>query len=70
MKQYGKKEVIFGTKPVEILIPYIKTLTKRGDLIIEPFGGSGGHNMNAMQKETTAGNGPDIKFAKLLECMV
>ena len=33
--------VIFGTKPVEILIPYIKTLTKRGDLIIEPFGGSG-----------------------------
>ena len=33
--------VIFGTKPVEILIPYIKVLTKRGDLIIEPFGGSG-----------------------------
>jgi len=33
--------VIFGTKPLEILIPYIKVLTKRGDLIIEPFGGSG-----------------------------
>lgn len=33
--------VIFGTKPVEILIPYIKVLTKRGDLIIETFGGSG-----------------------------
>jgi DNA modification methylase len=33
--------VIFGTKPVEILIPYIKVLTKRGDIIIEPFGGSG-----------------------------
>lgn len=33
--------VIFGTKPIEILIPYIKVLTKRGDLIIEPFGGSG-----------------------------
>lgn len=33
--------VIFGTKPVEILIPYIKVLTKRGDLIVEPFGGSG-----------------------------
>lgn len=33
--------IIFGTKPVEILIPYIKVLTKRGDLIIEPFGGSG-----------------------------
>ncbi len=33
--------IIFGTKPVEILIPYIKVLTKRGDLIIEPYGGSG-----------------------------
>ncbi len=33
--------IIFGTKPVEILIPYIKFLTKRDDLIIEPFGGSG-----------------------------
>jgi len=33
--------VIFGTKPIEILIPYIKVLTRRGDLIVEPFGGSG-----------------------------
>lgn len=33
--------VVFGTKPTEILIPYIKVLTKRGDLIVEPFGGSG-----------------------------
>lgn len=33
--------IIFGTKPVEILIPYIKVLTERDDLIIEPFGGSG-----------------------------
>jgi len=33
--------IIFGTKPVEILIPYIKVLTKRNNLIIEPFGGSG-----------------------------
>lgn len=33
--------IIFGTKPLEILIPYIKVLTKRGELIIEPFGGSG-----------------------------
>jgi len=33
--------IIFGVKPVEILIPYIKVLTKRGDLIIETFGGSG-----------------------------
>ncbi len=33
--------VVFGTKPTEILIPYIKVLTRRGDLIVEPFGGSG-----------------------------
>ena len=33
--------IIFGTKPLEILIPYIKVLTKRNDLIVEPFGGSG-----------------------------
>lgn len=33
--------IIFGTKPVEILIPYIKVLTKRGDLVLEPFSGSG-----------------------------
>ncbi|MBU1043877.1 MAG: ParB N-terminal domain-containing protein [Candidatus Omnitrophica bacterium] len=33
--------IIFGCKPIEILIPYIKVLTKRDDLIIEPFGGSG-----------------------------
>jgi len=33
--------IIFGTKPIEILIPYIKVLTKRDDLIVEPFGGSG-----------------------------
>lgn len=33
--------IIFGTKPVEILIPYIKVLTKRDDLVVEPFGGSG-----------------------------
>lgn len=35
------QSVIFGTKPIEILIPYIKVLTKRNDLIVEPFGGSG-----------------------------
>lgn len=33
--------VIFGTKPIEILIPYIKVLTKRGDMVVEPFCGSG-----------------------------
>ncbi len=33
--------IIFGTKPIEILIPYIKVLTERGDIVVEPFGGSG-----------------------------
>lgn len=33
--------VVFGIKPLEILIPYIKVLTKRGDLVVEPFCGSG-----------------------------
>ncbi|MBI4080267.1 MAG: DNA modification methylase [Candidatus Levybacteria bacterium] len=33
--------IIFGTKPLEILIPYLKVLTKREDLVVEPFGGSG-----------------------------
>lgn len=33
--------VIFGIKPLEILIPYIKVLTKRDDLVVEPFCGSG-----------------------------
>lgn len=33
--------VIFGTKPIEILIPYIKVLTKRDELVVEPFCGSG-----------------------------
>ncbi len=39
-KQSGQG-IIFGTKPIEILIPYIKVLTKRDDLVLEPFGGSG-----------------------------
>ncbi|MDE1924934.1 MAG: DNA modification methylase [Patescibacteria group bacterium] len=33
--------IIFGTKPIELLIPYIKVLTNRGDIVLEPFGGSG-----------------------------
>ena len=33
--------IIFGVKPVEIIIPYLKVLTKRNDLIVEPFCGSG-----------------------------
>jgi DNA modification methylase len=35
------QSIVFGTKSLELLIPYMKVLTKRGDLIIEPFGGSG-----------------------------
>lgn len=40
-KKNSGQSIIFGTKPLEILIPYIKVLTKRGDLIVEPFCGSG-----------------------------
>lgn len=40
-KKSSGQEIIFGTKPVELLIPYLKVLTKRNDLILEPFGGSG-----------------------------
>ncbi|MFA5030373.1 MAG: DNA methyltransferase [Patescibacteria group bacterium] len=39
--KYSGQNIVFGTKPISILIPFIKVLTKRGDLIIEPFGGSG-----------------------------
>ncbi len=39
--KHSGQGVIFGTKPLPILIPYIKVLTKRGDLVVEPFGGSG-----------------------------
>jgi DNA modification methylase len=41
--------VIFGTKPTEILIPYIKVLTKRNDLIVETFGGSGSTLISAIK---------------------
>lgn len=40
-KKSSGQDIIFGTKPLDILIPYIKVLTKRGDLVLEPFGGSG-----------------------------
>lgn len=33
--------LIFGTKPVEILVPYIKILSPRGGIVAEPYGGSG-----------------------------
>lgn len=34
------QSVIFGTKPVEVLLPYMKVLSQRNDLILEPFCGS------------------------------
>lgn len=37
----SQQGIIFGTKPVEILVPYLKVLTKRNDLVVEPFSGSG-----------------------------
>lgn len=40
-KKSSGQDIIFGTKPVELLIPYIKVLTMRDDLVLEPFGGSG-----------------------------
>ncbi|MDE1924954.1 MAG: DNA modification methylase [Patescibacteria group bacterium] len=33
--------IVFGVKPTEILIPYIKILSRRAQLLLEPFGGSG-----------------------------
>ncbi len=39
--KHSGQNIIFGTKPIEILIPYLKVLTKRNDIVIEPFGGSG-----------------------------
>lgn len=39
-KQKGDS-VIFGTKPIPILIPYLKVLSPRNGIIMEPFGGSG-----------------------------
>ncbi len=33
--------LIFGTKPVQILVPYAKILSPRGGIVMEPFGGSG-----------------------------
>ena len=35
------QNVIFGTKPIKVLLPYLKTLSPRGGLVMEPFGGSG-----------------------------
>jgi len=35
------QNVIFGTKPIQILVPYIKILSPRGGVVMEPFAGSG-----------------------------
>jgi DNA modification methylase len=35
------QQIVFGTKPLEVLVPYLKVLTRRDDIVIEPFGGSG-----------------------------
>ena len=34
-------DLVFGTKPLITLIPYIKILSPRGGIVMEPFGGSG-----------------------------
>lgn len=58
-EQNSGQGIIFGTKPLPILVPYIKVLTKRGDLVVEPFCGSGstliastrlGRRCNIMEK--------------------
>ena len=35
------QNVVFGTKPVQILVPYIKILSPRNGIVMELFGGSG-----------------------------
>ena len=35
------QSIIFGTKPIQILVPYIKILSPRNGIIMEPFAGSG-----------------------------
>lgn len=40
-KKSSGQDIIFGTKPLPLLIPYIKVLTQRDYLVLEPFGGSG-----------------------------
>lgn len=35
------QNLIFGTKPVQILVGYLKVLSPKGGAIMEPFGGSG-----------------------------
>ena len=35
------QNLVFGTKPIQILVPYIKILSPRDGIVVEPFGGSG-----------------------------
>lgn len=37
----GGQNVIFGTKPIQILVPYIKILSPRNGIVVDPFCGSG-----------------------------
>ncbi|MBU6500357.1 MAG: DNA modification methylase [Patescibacteria group bacterium] len=39
--KHSGQNIVFGTKPLPLLIPYLKVLTHRGDLVLEPFCGSG-----------------------------
>lgn len=50
-EKHSGQGIVFGTKPTEILIPYIKVLTKRGDLVVEPFGGSGSTLISATKMQ-------------------
>lgn len=40
-EKHSGQGIVFGTKPIEILIPYMKVLSERDDIVLEPFGGSG-----------------------------
>lgn len=35
------QNVVFGTKPIQILVPYIKILSPRNGIVVDCFGGSG-----------------------------
>ncbi len=35
------QSIVFGTKPLQVLVPYIKVLSPREGVVVEPFGGSG-----------------------------
>ena len=37
----GGQNIIFGTKPIQILTPFVKILSPRGGVVMEPFAGSG-----------------------------